>query len=86
MVVLGCKSDNVHPYRVESIDKRFDLDAETNTNRQRTTVASQQTKKYINWVGGRKVMTTLVVEEWCKGTPLDTTIDREALHNNIKRW
>ena len=28
-------------------------------------------------------MTTLVVEEWCKGTPLDTTIYREALHNNI---
>jgi len=28
-------------------------------------------------------MATLVVEEWCKGTPLDTTIYREALHNNI---
>ena len=28
-------------------------------------------------------MTTLVVEEWCKGNPLDTTIYREALHNNI---
>ena len=28
-------------------------------------------------------MTTLVVEEGCKGTPQDTTIYREALHNNI---
>ena len=28
-------------------------------------------------------MSTLVVVEWCKGTPLDTTIYREALHNNI---
>ena len=23
------------------------------------------------------------MEEWCKGTPLDTTIYREALFNNI---
>ena len=28
-------------------------------------------------------MTTLVVEEGCKGTPQDTTIYREALYNNI---
>ena len=28
-------------------------------------------------------MTTLVMEEWCKGTPLDTTIYREASYNNI---
>ena len=28
-------------------------------------------------------MATLVVEEWWKGTPLDATIYREALHNNI---
>ena len=28
-------------------------------------------------------MATLVMEERCKGTPLDATIYREALHNNI---
>jgi len=28
-------------------------------------------------------MATLVVEEWCKGTPLDTIIYRKVLHNNI---
>ena len=28
-------------------------------------------------------MTTLVAEEWCKGTPLDATTYREALYNNI---
>jgi len=28
-------------------------------------------------------MATLVVEEWCKGTTLDTTIYKGILHNNI---
>ena len=28
-------------------------------------------------------MTTLVVEKWCKGTPLDTTTFTETQHNNI---
>jgi len=28
-------------------------------------------------------MATLVVEKWCKGTPLDTKIYRETLYNNI---
>jgi len=27
-------------------------------------------------------MATLVVEKWCKGTPLDTTTFIKALHNN----
>ena len=31
--VLGCKSDNPHPSRVESIDKGLCLEAETATNR-----------------------------------------------------
>ena len=44
----------------------------------------QQAKNYINWVGRRKVMTTLVVEEWCKGTPFDATILTKALYNNIR--
>jgi len=46
-------------------------------------VASQQAKNYINWVERRKVMVTLVVEKWCKGTPLNITILSEARHNNI---
>ena len=45
--------------------------------------AFQNAKNYINWVVRRKVMTTLVVEEWCKGTPLDTTTSKVTLHNNI---
>ena len=45
-------------------------------------MASQLAKNYTNWTSGREVMATLVVEEWCKGTPLDTTIYREALYNN----
>ena len=28
-------------------------------------------------------MTTLVVEEGCKGTPLDTTTSKGTLYNNI---
>ena len=28
-------------------------------------------------------MTTLVIEIWCKGTPLDATTYREALYMNI---
>ena len=28
-------------------------------------------------------MTTLVIEIWCKGTPLDATICRESLNNNM---
>ena len=28
-------------------------------------------------------MTTLVVEEWCKSTPLDTTTSKVTLYNNI---
>ena len=43
----------------------------------------QLAKNYINWVERRKVMATLVVEEWCKGTTLDTTIYKGILHNNI---
>ena len=27
-------------------------------------------------------MSTLVMEEWCKGTPLDATIYRDTLYNN----
>ena len=46
-------------------------------------MASQLAKNYTNWTSGREVMATLVVEEWCKGTPLDTTIYRDALNNNI---
>ena len=46
-------------------------------------MASQPTKNYINWVERRKVMTTLVVEEGCKGTPLDTTTSKGTLYNNI---
>ena len=45
-------------------------------------MASQPTKNYTNRVDNGEVMATLVVEEWCKGTPLDTTIYREALYNN----
>ena len=30
--VLGCKSDNLHPYRVGSIDKGFIFDADTVIN------------------------------------------------------
>ena len=43
-------------------------------------MASQLAKNYTNWTSEREVMATLV--EWCKGTPLDTTIYREALYNN----
>jgi len=43
----------------------------------------QQAKNYTKWTSRRKVMTTLVVEIWCKGTPLDATIYNGALHNNI---
>ena len=46
-------------------------------------MAFQNTKNHRNTVSKRKVMVTLVMEEWCKGTPLDTTIYREALYNNI---
>ena len=45
----------------------------------------QNAKNYSNWGIRRKVMSTLVMEEWCKGTPLDTTTLTEALHNNIHR-
>ena len=83
MSVLGRESDNLHPYRVESFDKRSYLDAETAINEERRVRGLQPTKNYINRTSGREVMTALVVEEWCKGTPLDTTIYREALHNNI---
>ena len=31
--VLGCKSDNLHPYRVVSIDKGLYLEANTTINR-----------------------------------------------------
>ena len=27
-------------------------------------------------------MSTLVMEEWCKGTPLDATITTDTLYNN----
>ena len=46
-------------------------------------MAFQNTKNYQNWVGRRKVMTTLVLNNWCKGTPLDATTLSEARNNNI---
>lgn len=46
-------------------------------------MALQPAKNYINWVVRSEVVTTLVVEEWCKGTPLDTTSLPEALYNNL---
>ena len=46
-------------------------------------MAFQNTTNYQNWVDNGEVMVTLVMEEWCKGTPLDATIYREALYNNI---
>ena len=46
-------------------------------------MASQQAKNYINWGSRREVMAALVMEKWCKGTPLDATTFIEARHNNI---
>ena len=79
----GSKSDNLHPYRVGSIDKGFDLDAETAINEERRVRGLQQAKNYTNWTSRREVMTTLVMEEWWKGTPLDTTTPKGTLYNNI---
>ena len=64
MVVLGCKSDNLHPYRVELIDKRSYLEAETAINEEGRVRGLQQAKNYINWAERRKVMATLVMEKW----------------------
>ena len=83
MGVLACKSDNLHPYRVGLIDKGSYLEAKTTINEERRMRGSQLAKNYINWVDNEEVMATLVVEEWCKGTPLDTTIYRDTLYSNI---
>ena len=42
----------------------------------------QNAKNYQNWTSRREVMAALVIEIWCKGTPLDATILTEALYNN----
>ena len=82
MGVLGRESDNTTLYRVGLIDKGLYLDAETATNRQRRVWGLQNTTNYQNWVERRKVMSTLVMEEWCKGTPLDATTIQDTLYNN----
>ena len=46
MGVLGCKSDNPHPSRVESIDKRFDLDTASAINEERRVWGLQNTTNY----------------------------------------
>ena len=78
MGVFGCKSDKKTLYRVGSIDKGLYLEAVTTINEERRRRGLQLAKNYINWVDRRKVMATLVMEEWCKGTPLDTTIYRKT--------
>ena len=83
MGILGRQSDKTTPSRVGSFDKRSYLEAETTINEERRVWGLQNTKNYENWTSRRKVMTTLVVEEWCKGTPLDTTTSKGTLYNNI---
>ena len=65
------KSDKLTPSRVETIDKGLYLEAETAINEERRVRGLQNTKNYTNRTTRREVMVTLVIEEWCKGTPLD---------------
>ena len=82
-LAAGSKSDKTTPSRVGSFDKGLLFEAKTAINEERRVRGSQQAKNYINWTSRREVVTTLMVEKWCKGTPLDTTISTEALYNNI---
>ena len=80
---MGRESDKTTLYRVGSFDKGLLFEAKTTINEERRGRGLQPTKNYINWTSRREVMTTLVMEEWCKGTPLDTTIYEVTLYNNI---